>query len=309
MHYFLVYNKTSGNRHSAELVRRIKQSLAEGGNKVFCLATKYQGHAGEITKKISEKFGGRAVVAVFGGDGTVSEAASGLIGSDTPLMVIPCGSGNDFAKKLYGTRFTAESVADSLGLISGKPEYLTSRIDTIDANGHSCVNVLSIGFDTIVETKAHKLLRRFPFLGKQAYNISIVLALFGKRSFQYTAFASLGEKRIPIPKKLRVILLALCNASYYGGGYCPAPNSDMSDGVLDLVYVDPVSLPRIAALIGPYKKGRASGFKEVHEYRVTQLTIDGNGEKVLYNCDGENYLEDCVSIKVNPKSLNLCLPI
>lgn len=308
MHYFLVYNKTSGNHRSFTLVRKIKESLVECGHRVFCLSTKYKGHASELTSSIARKYGKRATVIVFGGDGTVSEAVSGLVGTETPLMVIPCGSGNDFAKKLYGRKFTAESVAERLGLLGGDLQYSVKAIDTINANGHSCVNVLSVGFDTIVETKAHKLLRRFPFLGKHAYSLAIVLALFGKRKFEYKVLGKNGENDLMLPEKLAVILLALCNASFYGGGYCPAPESDLSDGILDLVYVDPVSLLKIAQLIGPYSKGEASSFNEVHEFKVTELTIAGICEKVLYNCDGENYLEDSVYIRIVPESLNLCIP-
>lgn len=308
MQYFLIYNKTSGNHNSVSLVKAVKQSLVQGGNRAYCISTKYKGHAGEIAKCISSRLGDKAIVIVFGGDGTVSEAAGGLVGTDTPLMVIPCGSGNDFAKKLYGKSFTANCVLEKLGLLSSKKRYIVKPIDTINANGHTCINVLSVGFDTIVETKANKLLRRLSFLGKRAYDIAVVMSLFGKRSFDYNVTAFCGDKRVDIPQSLSIILLALCNASYYGGGYCPAPNSSLNDGILDLVYVDTVSILRIAQLIGPYKNGKASGNKEIHEYRITSLIIEGVSGKVLYNCDGENYLEDNVKIKVLPNSLRLCFP-
>ncbi len=308
MHYFIIYNKTSGNRKNKALASAIIKSMRNRNQKIRAISTKYKGHAAELSRKIASLYDDRATVIVMGGDGTISETASGLVGTKTPLMVIPCGSGNDFAKKLYGRKFTAKSVAESLGLLDGEPGVITEVIDTINANGHTCVNVLSIGFDTVVETMAHKLLCKFPFLGKRAYDLSIVLCIFGKLKYDYVASAKLGDTCIPIPKNLSVILLALCNASFYGGGYCPAPNSSITDGVLDLVYVDPVSIPRIATLITPYKNGKVSGVKEVHEHRVTELFVKAKSGKVLYNCDGENYLEDSLNVKVVPKSLTICLP-
>lgn len=308
MHYFIIYNKTSGNRRNNALVSAIVKAMRAKNLKIRVIATKYKGHAAELTRLIASQFGDRATAIVMGGDGTISEAASGLVGTKTPLMAIPCGSGNDFAKKLYGRKFTASSVAGSLGLLKGEPHYITEVIDTVNANGHTCVNVLSIGFDTVVETTAHKLLRKFPFLGKRAYDLSIVLSIFGKLKYDYVASAKLYDTDAAIPKNLSVILLALCNASFYGGGYCPAPNSSLTDGILDLIYVDPVSISRIAALILPYQNGQIYKIKEAHEHKVTELYVKAKGGKVLYNCDGENYLEDSLNVRAVPKSLSICLP-
>lgn len=308
MTYFLIYNKTSGKRNARRYVALIRKCLLDNGNNVYTIPTEYKGHAKELCEKIAKKFGSKATVIAFGGDGTASEAAGGLVFSETPMMLIPCGSGNDFAKKLYGKRFTLNDVLRSFGFLNSEPKYNIQTIDTISANDHICLNVLSTGFDTKVETVAHKILRKFSFLGKRAYDLSVLLCLPGKLRFDYSVIAYNNSERLPIDENVSSILMAVCNASYYGGGYCPAPSSSMTDGILDLVYVDPVSIPKIAQLIGPYKKGKASKYKEVHQYEVTDLILSSKDDKTLYNCDGENYLEDSVNISVNPRSLKLCLP-
>lgn len=308
MTYFLIYNKTSGKRNSRRYVAQIRKSLKENGDTVYVFATEYKGHAKVLCRKIAQKYGNKAIVIIFGGDGTASEVAGGLVNSDTPMMLIPCGSGNDFAKKVYGKDFTVDKVLSHFGFLNSKPRYEISCIDTVSANDHVCLNVLSTGFDTEVETMAHKLLRKLPFLGKRAYDLSILICLPGKLKYDYRVKAYMNGKEVLDNDNLSIILMAICNASYYGGGYCPAPNASMTDGILDLVYVDPVTIPRIAKLIGPYKQGKASVYKELHQFEVTELNLSAKKGKTLYNCDGENYLEDEVNIKVHPKSLLLCFP-
>lgn len=308
MTYFLIYNKTSGKRNSRRYVAQIRKVLKENGDKVYVLSTEYKGHAKVLCRKIADKYDDKAVVIIFGGDGTVSEAAGGLVNSNTPMMLIPCGSGNDFAKKIYGKSFTVDKVLSMFGFANSNPQYNVSRIDTITANEHVCLNVLSTGFDTQVETVAHKLLRKFSFLGKRAYDLAVLMCLPGKLKYDYRIKAYKNDELVLDNDELSIILMALCNASYYGGGYCPAPEASMSDGILDLVYVDPVTIPRIAKLIGPYKQGKASAFKEIHQFEVTEIKLSAKEGKTLYNCDGENYLEDSVSIRVNPQSLSLCIP-
>ena len=59
--------------------------------------TKYAGHATEIVKAQRDEFD---VIVAVGGDGTVNEIGTGLIGSQTKMGIIPCGSGNGLAREL-----------------------------------------------------------------------------------------------------------------------------------------------------------------------------------------------------------------
>ena len=49
--------------------------------------------------------------------------------------------------------------------------------------------------------------------------------------------------------------MAICNASWYGGSFCPAPNSVLDDGLLDVCLVDGVSLATALHLIPKYSRG------------------------------------------------------
>src|SRR5450755_2466921 len=67
-----------------------------GRYKVDAIDTEARGHAIELCREAAQE--GYDVVVAFGGDGTVNEAANGLLGSPTPLCCLPGGSANVFGK-------------------------------------------------------------------------------------------------------------------------------------------------------------------------------------------------------------------
>src|SRR5437763_11864692 len=88
-------------------------------------------HATELCREAADE--GYEVVVAFGGDGTVNEAANGLIGSDVPLTCLPGGSTNVFCRSLGIPRDVVDAtehllpVADpfeprkgDLGLVNGR---------------------------------------------------------------------------------------------------------------------------------------------------------------------------------------------
>lgn len=79
------------------------------------------------------------------------------------MMLLPLGTGNDFAKKVYGTKkINVENVIKSFGLYSGKLNYTVEPLDLIDYNGEKCINVMSYGLDTKVETIGRKIAGKIP---------------------------------------------------------------------------------------------------------------------------------------------------
>lgn len=80
-----------------------------------------------------------------------------------PYDAAALGTGNDFAKKVYGTKkINVENVIKSFGLYSGKLNYTVEPLDLIDYNGEKCINVMSYGLDTKVETIGRKIAGKIP---------------------------------------------------------------------------------------------------------------------------------------------------
>src|SRR5689334_22737693 len=86
-----IVNPVAGGGRAARVWARLDLGVA-------CVATERPGHARELARAAAER--GVERVIVVGGDGTVSEAAGGLQGTDTALAVVPAGTGNDFGRGL-----------------------------------------------------------------------------------------------------------------------------------------------------------------------------------------------------------------
>ncbi|MCM1284838.1 MAG: hypothetical protein NC213_00610 [Acetobacter sp.] len=315
MKYIFVVNPIAGKDDKQKIFSRIKSTFRHIDDEMILEKTKYKGDAENIARKYSEKYGKDCVIVSCGGDGTVHEIANGLAGTDTPLMLLPLGTGNDFAKKIYGTKkINVENVIKAFGFYNGKIKYDVKPIDLIDYNGEKCINVMSYGLDTIVETIGRKIAGKFHFLGHQAYNLAIfpVIAkpMHYKINYDITCIdKETGEKYKMTCENKDYALFAICNASYYGGGFCPAPDSVLDDGILDYALVDGLSIPEAVPLIPKYSAGtlKEEDSKRVHQGCIVSGRIwSVDGEALLGNCDGENFDYSEVNFKVDSKALKLC---
>ena len=278
--------------------------------------TQYSGHAKDIAADYAAKYGSECVVVSCGGDGTVHECANGLANTETPLMILPLGTGNDFAKKIYGAKkINVENVIKAFGLYNGKLKYDVKPIDLIDYNGEKCINVMSFGLDTIVETIGRKLAAKAPFLGHQAYNLAILPVLAKPLHYNISFDITCVDKETGEEFQYREVnkdfaLFAVCNASYYGGGFCPAPDAVLDDGMADFALVNGLSLKEAVPMIGKYSTGDANDSVFPNQMKNGMVKCGKfwmeDGSPLLGNCDGENFNYSELDFKVENKALRLC---
>ena len=315
MKYIFIENPIAGNKDRQMLFKQVQSAFRMIDDEMIIEETHYRGHAKEIAAQYAEKYGDECVIVSCGGDGTVHEIANGIAHTQTPLMILPFGTGNDFAKKIYKTKkIDASKVVKAFGLHNGKIKYKIMPIDLIDYNGEKCINVMSYGLDTKVETIGRKIAGKIKFLGHQAYNIAIVPSVLQSMRYQIN-FELDCVDREGTPYKWSqapsdYTLFAICNASYYGGGFCPAPNSRLDDGLLDFCKVDAINLMEVLPLIPKYSEGTANeeATDKIHTGYLTGGRIwSTDGSALLGNCDGENFDYSEVVFKIEPKALKLCI--
>ena len=102
------------------------------------LITARAGHAAELARGAVDR--GAHVVVAWGGDGTVNEVATALVGTSAALAVIPAGSGNGLARMLG---MPADATRAIGRILNGSDRF----IDVGDIDGHAFVNVAGVGFD------------------------------------------------------------------------------------------------------------------------------------------------------------------
>lgn len=314
MKYIIINNPVAGKKSRGEILLAINSAFRAKGLDVVIKDTTAQKHATEIARGYAEKFGKDCVIIACGGDGTVHEVANGVAGTEAALMVLPFGTGNDFAKKIYGSKkVDPEKIVEDFGLLSGNVKYKVMPIDLIDYNGEKCINIMSFGFDTKVETIGHKLASRHKWLGSMAYNIGVVAAICQSLKYKLncdiTCVDKSGRKYKIERTPLDYTLLAICNASYYGGGFCPAKDAVIDDGLLDYALVEPVNLAQALKIMPSYSSGEGlEKFSEMTRgYMLEGRIWAVDGEYFIGECDGENFEYKDVYFKVDPKALNLCV--
>ena len=105
------------NPYATTMSDRVKSLVVyalQGRYDVQAVDTQAKGHAIELCREAAHE--GYDVVVAFGGDGTVNEAANGLVGSPTPLTCLPGGATNVYCRMLGIPPDVVDATEHLLGL-------------------------------------------------------------------------------------------------------------------------------------------------------------------------------------------------
>lgn len=240
--------------------------------------------------------GARAIIIV-GGDGSIHEAVNGLLaaGGKTALGIIPCGTGNDFAKAAgipldwrAATRELAERLAAGT-----EPRV----IDAGRVNEQYFANGVGIGLDARITAIARR--NRLP-IGDFVYVLAVLRALAGR--IETPSLIVRGET---FEHRGPATLVNVANGAWIGGKFPIAPNAAIDDDELDLVLVGPVTRRRIAALLPKLMRRRHLDEPEVYHRRTRGLTVEA-AEPTPWHLDGEPQTPaDYFEVEVLPGALRL----
>lgn len=222
--------------------------------------------------KFAEKSNQDIIIAV-GGDGTVNEVAKGLIKRKAGILaIIPGGTGNDMARSL-------DIPMDPIEALKRIFHKNTKEVDLGIANGHYFLNIASAGFDAEVVRATNSIKNKIK--GKFAYVLGILYTIIHYRKKQVTIDID-GESF-----KRNLILLAVGNGKYYGGGLMILPESKINDGYLHICLVKDIGTLKILFLFPSIFKGNHIKYKkyvEIHKAKKIQIETK---EEIYFNLDGE----------------------
>ena len=302
MRFFLIINSRSNPHRLAgidDAINNVSKTNPDLRSRIELRYTEYAGHACEIASSIAKQYGEKAAVVVCGGDGSIHEVANVLAFTKTPLILIPFGTGNDFAKSVLPPKkkWNTEYLLGQLDQVIYKPIDM-AKIDSFNIMGsHNrnwsafSNNVASIGLDTKVqaEAKAIVLKKNTKFNRSTAYIRSALHLVVGKRSSKFKYSLELEDGSMYESETDSHTLISICNASYYGSGFKPAPFAKIDDGLLDVCVIDDVSLIRALFLLSLYKFGKHIGHRCVHYFKATSGTITScePSTQLMGNYDGE----------------------
>lgn len=274
VHLFL--NPAAGRGRAGKRELRIVELLGKHGQPIEVHQSDAVGDLEERVRRHVNDGGHRIVVA--GGDGSIHEAANGIMRatSDAALGVIPSGTGNDFAKACsipLDWEHATSLLADRLA--AGEPGR---GIDVGRINDRYFANGAGIGFDAKVTRIARSY--RVP-IGDLVYLLAIFRGMVDG--------IATPQMRITTDETVwdgPITLANIANGPWIGGMFHIAPGARNDDGEFDLLVVAPVSRSRILTLLPKLMSGTHMQEKEIVHKPVTQLVVEC-GEPTASHLDGE----------------------
>jgi diacylglycerol kinase (ATP) len=253
------------------------------------------------------------VILLFGGDGTVHRHLGQLVKLGLPVLVVPVGSGNDFARAL-GLHSLRDSLAAWRRFCSGHGNLRTIDLGVILPLGgdagrapapHYFCSVAGVGLDGEVARRANELPRWVR--GHGGYALTLVPTIFCFAAFPMKISTSDESAGWTTRSDQPTILAAFANTSTYGGGMKIAPRARMDDGQLDVCVIGGIDPFKLACLFPTVYFGRHLRIRGVEYFQSARLRVETETPLDVY-ADGEHVCRTPVEVSVQSNGLRVVVP-
>ena len=276
-----VMNLISGTSSKAGVPDLIENNLDKEKFDYEIVVTEYAGHASEIASRAKDN--GVDLVVAVGGDGTVNEVALGIM---------PCGSGNGLARHLL----LPMNLRKSLDIINA---FDVRDLDYGIINGHPFFCTCGMGFDAFVSQKFAEAGKRGPI----TYAENILREGLKYKPETYVLEDENGTNQY------KAFLISCANASQYGNNAYIAPQASMSDGLIDVIIMEPfdvfeapqISIDMFNKTLDKNSKIKTFRCKKLHIHRSKPGVIHYDGDPVMTGEDIDVELQEKgIKIVTNP---------
>lgn len=288
-----ILNPHSGTQSKESLPAAIEAGMDKDLYDCEVRFTERAGHAADIARECVA--GGVDVCVAVGGDGTVNEVARSLVHSRTALGIIPCGSGNGLARHLCIPLDVRKAVA----LINrGKVEDLDYGV----INDLPFFCTCGMGFDAFISQKFAEAGKR----GRLTYMENVLKEGLKYKPATYEVVDETGVM------KCKAYLVACANASQYGNNAYIAPQATMTDGLLDVVVMEPftafdapqICIDMMNRTLDRNSKIKTFRAKRIHIHRSEEGAIHYDGDPTMTGCDIDVHIEERgIRIITNPDAM------
>lgn len=295
-HIHLVVNPAAGKPEP--VLNTVNEIFQKAGVRWTVSVTNEYGDAERQTREAIEE--GADIIVAYGGDGTVMEVANGLIDSDTPMGILPGGTGN--------------VVSIEVGLPQTLPEAVRVLVDdqaevqNIDAGlckspgweepKHFLLR-LALGFDAQrIHMTSRELRDRY---GRMAYFIGALQAIPAATMVQYT-FTLDGEK-----KEVEGFTCLVENAGNIGiPGLSLAPGVSMSDGLIDVFCINNFNFASLTEALRSITNQPLEAENFWH-WQAKEVVLESDPPQPVVG-DGEKWSETPVTVSVLPGAIRIIVP-
>ena len=295
MKHLFIINPAAGSRNQTEDYRKkIAKECEKRGLDYSIRVSGAPGRCRKIAREAAET-GKEYRLYACGGDGTLNEVVSGAAGyPNVSVTVFSGGSGNDFARMFS----EPEAFKDLERLLDAQE----MEFDLIKCNDDYSLNICSVGLDARIghDVASYK---RLPLLsGFRAYAVSTVVNVVKGIHEHYVV--EVDGERIDG----RFTLICACNGRFYGGGFCPVPHADPTDGKLEVLLIKDVSRLKVAQVVGAYKNGKYADFPNLIRHITTDKVKILCDKPTGINLDGEKREAEVIEMSVAKDKLRFFVP-
>lgn len=281
-----IVNPISGTSGKTRIPKLIDEYLDHEKFDYEIRMTEYAGHATEIANEGKDR--NTDIIVAVGGDGTVNEVARALTHSHSALGIIPSGSGNGLARHLL----LPMNVRKCIEIINACD---IRELDYGTIDGHPFFCTCGVGFDAFVSQKFAEAGKR----GPMTYLENILREGLRYKPETYEIVNENGTI------EYQAFLVSCANASQYGNNAYIAPQASMSDGLLDIIIMEPFDIleaPQISLEIFNKTLDKSSKIqtfktKEMHIRRSKPDVIHYDGDPVMAGTD--------IHVKIEPKGIKI----
>ncbi|MCS6817289.1 MAG: diacylglycerol kinase family lipid kinase [Blastocatellia bacterium] len=291
MRVCLVVNPQAGRGRAGRFALRVWALLRRAFRDLELALSQSARHLTELAEEAVSA--GYDLLVGCGGDGTVHHLLAPISGSSMKLGIIPMGSGNDLARSL---RLPNDYGAACEIIARGR----TRVLDLARIGDRFFASVASVGLSAEVNRLAN----------------AQTPSVFGGR-WRYLG-ALFRELRSYAPRSLHlwvdgrelereVVLAAVGNGAFFGGGFKILPDAEVDDGWLDLCLVNRLDRFRILRAIPSVYRGRHREHPAAEFYRARRIRIL-SPERLSVFADGEYVQETPVAIEIVPRAIRVIVP-
>ncbi|OLE36800.1 MAG: diacylglycerol kinase [Actinobacteria bacterium 13_1_20CM_3_68_9] len=286
--HLVLVNPSAGGGRAAKVLPELERALSARGLKYRLVLTTSLEHGCEEARAAAAA---GEIPVVMSGDGLIGQVGGVLAGGEAPMGVIPGGRGNDLARVL-GIPTEVTGAVDVLAAGS------TRTIDVGEINGRRFLGIASCGFDS----EANRIANQARLVkGNLVYLYAALRALAAWKPARFELILD-GD-----PLQFTGYSVAAANSKAFGGGMFVAPDAELDDGRLDVVWISDVAKLRYLANLRKVFKGRHVDNEEVSVLRAAEVSISADRPFAVY-ADGDHVADLPATIRLLPRALNVIAP-
>ncbi len=286
--HLVIVNPSAGGGRARKALPELEAALRAQGLDYRLVLTTSVEHGCEEARRAADA---GEIPVVMSGDGLIGQLGGVLAGSEVPMGVIPGGRGNDLARVLG----IPTEIPGAVGLLAAAP---TRAIDVGEVNERRFLGIASCGFDS----EANRIANEARFIkGNLVYLYAALRALAAWKPARFEVTLD-GDRR-----SFTGYSVAAANNKAFGGGMFVAPNAELDDGLLDVVWVSHVAKLRFLASLPKVFKGRHVDSDEVTVLRAAEVTISADRPFAVY-ADGDHLADLPATIRLLPRALTVIAP-